>query len=238
MPPLDCALLVQHCSNLGPVLRATSLWVAEGSSAAATGFLEGQIMDYLADEIDAAAETGSSSKVVSDGPRRRTLVPAISLRGVLSLDDLEMETQVACKLAVFAQSAALNPLTVEMHVMAGRAVCSAARRVNAEWNIERGSEAYETLLQAALCAGRPGDCSCAFRRCWRMLIGAHGVGTVVVSAGLTDAAGQTNLIMQTCPHVPYVEHMQQVLQQLLPSHCCLSVLCSDVYYWHLPKCMP
>jgi hypothetical protein len=33
LPLDDCALLVLHCSNLGPVLRATADWVAAGSSA-------------------------------------------------------------------------------------------------------------------------------------------------------------------------------------------------------------
>lgn len=147
LPLDDCALLRQHCRNLGPVLGAVADWVAGGSVKVT--LLRPAIKQYMAAEVDPAASSRSSSKVVTDGPRRRTLFPRFLPRVDLSLSTLASKVdgnlQLGCMLSK-SQSAAMRVTTSEM-------VAEMAKQVARDLVVEKGSAGYDALLQAASYAG-------------------------------------------------------------------------------------
>jgi hypothetical protein len=149
LPLDDCALLRQHCSNLGPVLVATADWVAGGSSAD-TGPLRPALKQFMAAEVNAAASSSSSSsssssKVVSDGPRRRTILPRF-----LAIVDLSaLQTKIDTNLQILADDVLSNAVRRSLVQL----LCSVAKQVARELVVEKGSAGYDALLQAASYAG-------------------------------------------------------------------------------------
>jgi hypothetical protein len=141
-----CALLVQHCSNLGPVLKVLA---DNGASGSASGLvLHAAIKQYMAAEVDAAAS--SSSRVVSDGPRRRTLFPRFVPRLDLSLSTLQ--SQVDDYLQLIGSVSTLLSTDVPRKAIT-QIVAGIAKQVARELVVEKGSAAYDALMQAALHSG-------------------------------------------------------------------------------------
>jgi hypothetical protein len=159
----DCALIVQHYINKGPVLKAIADWAAAApcpTSDARIRDLLTVLKTHFTEEV--AAESGSkksrrssSSKVVSDGPRRRTLVPPMAPRGVLSLD--AFITQVDGRIDAFFQSEATSRLTADLQATAVQLVYIAAVQVAQEMKLQEGSAALEAHLQTAMFTGER-DC--------------------------------------------------------------------------------
>jgi hypothetical protein len=151
----ECALLVQHCSNLGPVLKAVADWAATRSPKDAdVRVLVAALTKHFANEVAAARrskQSGSSSKVVSDGPWRRTLLPPIAPYGVLSLDGLNR--QVDGRIDTFFQSESISKLTADLQAAAVQLVCGAAMQVVCDLRLKEGSAVLETLLQTAMFSG-------------------------------------------------------------------------------------
>jgi hypothetical protein len=144
----DCALLRQHYSNLGPVLRATADWVAAGGSSADAASLLTAVKQYMNDDINAAC-TDIYDKVMSDGPERRTLLPLYVPR--IELEPGVLAEMVAASLQAMVQDGQLLPPDVCKAV--ARLVADAAGQLVDQWRLDRYTQAGNALMQAAFTAG-------------------------------------------------------------------------------------
>jgi hypothetical protein len=148
--PLDeCALLVQHCSNLGPLLSAVADWAAAGLSD--TALLRPAIKQYMMDEISSAGR--SANKVLSDGPRRRTLLPMyIGKACVPQLPGLS-GLGAALDSKMYVMSVSSKALTPDVFASIGHTVFEVATQVASSCAIKQGSQTFDALAQATIYAG-------------------------------------------------------------------------------------
>lgn len=160
LPLDDCALLRQHCSNLGPVLQAVASWMADDHGPTHSGPLHAGFRQYMAAEVHAAAR---SNKVVSDGPRRRTIMPRYAPTQEQSFSSLEVQLDSSLLVAFMGSKTVSN----EVRKCLAQLVACVAKQVARELVVEKGSAGYEALLQAAMYGGGWRGLCCIALNDWR-----------------------------------------------------------------------
>lgn len=148
LPLDDCALLLQYSSNLAPVLRGVAEWVATGLKDTTYTGLADSVNQYLTAQVYAAS-SACSSRVVSDGPRRRTLLPRLSAPNY-TLSPAKLGHYLDELMLMYHKQ---GKLPKEARIMMANLVAHAARDVAKELGLEEGSAAATALTHATVYAG-------------------------------------------------------------------------------------
>jgi hypothetical protein len=172
LPLDDCALLLQYSSNLGPVLRGIAEWVATGLKDTTYTGLESSLYQYLMAQVYAASST-CSSRVVSDGPRRRTLLPRFTEPNY-TLSPAKLGHYLDCQLIFMYHRQ--GKLPQQARVKLANLVAHEARDVAQELGLEDDSPAATALTHAAVYAGA--CCRHLIVQCF-----SQGMAALVLGAG-------------------------------------------------------